>query len=143
MDRVQLSKFLSYVLRHRPDSIGLGLEEGGWAGVGDLLSAAARHGKPIALADLIDVVASNDKRRFAFSPDRRRIRAVQGHSVAVELGYAPATPPDRLYHGTVERFIESIRAEGLKRGRRHHVHLSADRETASKVGTRRGAPVVL
>lgn len=89
------------------------------------------------------MVLQNDKRRFAFSDDGRRIRANQGHSVAVELGHEPCAPPKMLYHGTVERFLASIRSEGLRRGARHHVHLSASREAALRVGQRRGRPVVL
>ena len=90
-----------------------------------------------------EVVATNDKRRFAFSPDRTLIRANQGHSVEVDLNLVPVEPPELLYHGTVERFLDSIRVNGLVRGQRHHVHLSADRETAARVGQRRGRPVAL
>ena len=89
-----------------------------------------------------EVVATNDKKRFSFSPDGRLIRANQGHSVEVDLGLVPVEPPELLYHGTVERFLDSIRERAL-RGNRHHVHLSADRETAARVGQRRGRPVVL
>ncbi|MEN6494028.1 MAG: RNA 2'-phosphotransferase [Thermoguttaceae bacterium] len=141
--QVQLSKFLSYVLRHRPDSVGLSLDEAGWVSVDELLEAARRHGQPFSRAELDEVVATNDKKRFSFSPDRLRIRASQGHSVPVELGLEPLEPPELLYHGTVARFLDSIRRQGLLRGSRHHVHLSPDRETAQKVGSRRGRPVVL
>lgn len=140
---IAISKFLSLVLRHKPQEIGITLDAEGWVPVDQLLAAAARYGRPITGEQLAEVVATNDKKRFAFSPDGRRIRASQGHSVEVELGLVPTLPPELLYHGTVERFLESIRQEGLVRGSRHHVHLSADRETAARVGQRRGRPVVL
>jgi putative RNA 2'-phosphotransferase len=138
-----VSKFLSYVLRHQPQSIGLTLGEGGWVSVESLLEACARHGKSLDLATLERVVRENSKQRFAFSPDRASIRASQGHSVDVELGYSAATPPAVLYHGTVERFLPAIHRQGLQRGERHHVHLSADKTVAASVGQRRGKPVVL
>jgi putative RNA 2'-phosphotransferase len=140
---VSLSKFLSFVLRHEPEAIGLTLDAEGWVAVEELLAAAARHGHSVTRGQLEEVVATNDKRRFSFSPDGRLIRANQGHSVEVDLGLAPVEPPELLYHGTVERFLDSIREKGLLRGNRHHVHLSADRETAARVGQRRGRPVVL
>jgi putative RNA 2'-phosphotransferase len=140
---VQTSKFLSLVLRHQPDKIGITLDAAGWVGVRELLDALARHGSPLGEAELRHVVETSDKKRFAFSDDGLRIRASQGHSVEVELGYQPATPPDVLYHGTVARFLPSIRAAGLVKGQRHHVHLSRDVETAAKVGGRRGEAVVL
>jgi len=111
--------------------------------VGHLLTACRRHGRPIEMTELSDVVATNEKKRFAFSEDGLRIRANQGHSVDVELGYTPQAPPARLYHGTATRFIDSIRLTGLDKRERHHVHLSADLETAVKVGRRHGHPVVL
>lgn len=139
----KLSKFLSYVLRHRPEAIGLRLGDGGWVAVDALLAAAARHGTTMTPDRLAEVVATNDKKRFAFNADRTMIRAVQGHSVEVDLGYAAAPPPPVLFHGTVERFLPAILREGIRRGRRHHVHLSADRRTAIAVGARRGRPVIL
>lgn len=140
---VHTSKFLSLVLRHQPEKIGITLDSAGWVGVSELLEAMGRHGSPLTADELRHVVETSDKKRFAFSDDGLRIRASQGHSVEVELGYEPATPPDVLYHGTVERFLASIRARGLDKGRRHHVHLSRDVETAKKVGDRRGRAVVL
>jgi putative RNA 2'-phosphotransferase len=142
-DHTRLSKFLSLILRHEPAKVGLTLDEAGWVGVPDLLAALARHGRPITREALLHVVATSDKKRFALSEDGTRIRASQGHSVEVELGYEPATPPALLYHGTVDRFLHSIREQGLIKGERHHVHLSADPETATKVGSRRGRAVVL
>ncbi len=139
----KISKFLSLVLRHQPESIGITLDEAGWTDVNTLLAASARNNMTITESDLREVVAGSDKQRFAFSDDGLRIRANQGHSVEVELGYEPATPPEILYRGTVDRYIESIRRQGLIKGNRHHVHLSPNVQTAEKVGQRRGSPVVI
>ncbi|MEU2181126.1 RNA 2'-phosphotransferase [Streptomyces thermolilacinus] len=138
---VKVSKYLSRHLRHQPERIGLVLDPQGRVAVEDLLHAMARHGMPLTRAELEHVVAVNDKRRFALDGDR--IRASQGHTVDVDLGLPPATPPPYLYHGTVATALDAIRAEGLRPMRRHHVHLSPDRETATRVGARRGRPVVL
>ncbi len=140
---VAASKFLSYVLRHHPEAIGLTLDAAGWAEVDALLERcrAARH--PLSRADLDEIIATSPKRRFALSEDGRRVRASQGHSVPVELGYAPTVPPEVLYHGTAPGALPSIRAGGLRRMERHHVHLSPDAATARAVGRRRGKPVVL
>ncbi|QNS05211.1 RNA 2'-phosphotransferase [Streptomyces xanthii] len=138
---VKVSKYLSRHLRHRPDRIGLTPDEAGWVEIETLLAAAAAHGFPFTRAELDRVVAENDKRRFTI--DGTRIRANQGHTIAVDLGLEPAEPPAYLYHGTVPRFLDAIRAEGLRPMDRHDVHLSADRETATRVGARRGRPVVL
>src|SRR3954454_11467286 len=145
MDRrlITVSKYLAKYLRHAPDELGLTLQPGGWVPVDDLLAAARRAGFPIDYDELVDCVETNDKRRFAFDDTGDRIRANQGHSVEVDLNLEEREPPDVLYHGTVERFLPSIRAEGLTKRNRHHVHLSKDEETARKVGARRGKPVVL
>jgi putative RNA 2'-phosphotransferase len=140
---VKISKFLSLVLRHRPEKIGLELDESGWAPVGRLIEASRDHGVEFTFEELQNVVAGNDKKRFSLSDDGLWIRANQGHSIKVELGYAPTAPPEILYHGTAERFLASIKQQGLIKGRRHHVHLSADVDTATKVGQRHGRPVVL
>jgi len=140
---VKISKFLSLVLRHQPDKIGVTLDKAGWVAVDELLRACQQHSLPITLEELKTVVATSDKKRFAFSEDGTQIRASQGHSVEVELGYQPVTLPALLYHGTAERFLASIRQQGLVKGQRHHVHLSADEATAQKVGVRHGKPVVL
>ena len=137
------SKFLSLVLRHKPEVIGLSLNGEGWADVDMLLEAAQRHGHPLNRNLLDEVVFTNDKQRFAYSPDGSKIRTNQGHSVAVDLGLEPTTPPPVLYHGTVARFLESIRKKGLEKRQRQHVHLSATVETAQRVGARRGKPMVL
>jgi putative RNA 2'-phosphotransferase len=136
-------KLLSYVLRHRPDSIGLALDADGWADVGELLARLAAGGKPVVPALLARVVAENDKQRFAFNGDRTRIRASQGHSIAVDLQLREAEPPPLLYHGTASRFLKAILAGGLWAGARHHVHLSADLHTAMRVGARHGFLAVL
>ena len=140
---VRVSKFLSKHLRHRPERLGLRLAPGGWVEVEALLAACAAAGFPLSRAELAKVVARNDKQRFALDPATDRIRANQGHSVAVDLGLAPAVPPDRLYHGTPARNVESILAHGVHRGARHDVHLSPDVETARRVGARRGRCAVL
>ncbi|MFF3455673.1 RNA 2'-phosphotransferase [Streptomyces sp. NPDC002730] len=138
---VKVSKYLSKHLRHQPERIGIVLDENGWVAVDELMRAAAEHGFRITRAELDHVVAVNDKQRFTI--DGTRIRANQGHSVEVDLDLPPAEPPAYLYHGTVARSLDAIRAEGLRAMNRHHVHLSPDRETATRVGARRGRPVVL
>lgn len=146
MDEKQLvrtSKRLSRHLRHAPEEIGIALDAAGWVPVSELLAALRRHGHRVTPAELDEVVARNNKRRFEFDGDRTRIRASQGHTVAVELDYAVTVPPDVLYHGTVAAVLPAIYAEGLKPMARHAVHLSADTETATRVGARRGKPVVL
>jgi putative RNA 2'-phosphotransferase len=140
---VRISKLLSLVLRHRPDRLGLSLDAAGYVDVLLLLEALARHAEPLTRDDLERMVHENDKQRFAFNAERTRIRASQGHSVAVELEYAPVAPPATLYHGTVARFAAAIRRHGLQRRARQFVHLSPDIETATMVGSRRGKPIVL
>src|SRR5262249_25602330 len=125
---VTVSKFLAKHLRHAPDALGLTLRPGGWVSVDDLLAASARAGVPVSYDELIECVETNDKQRFAFDATGDLIRANQGHSVAVDLQLEEKAPPDLLYYGTVERFLASIMSEGLKKGKRHHVHLSPDTE---------------
>jgi putative RNA 2'-phosphotransferase len=138
-----ISKGLSLVLRHKPEHIGIELDEQGWVGVDTLLEAFSRHFFPITLAELQVVVAENDKKRFAFNDDNSKIRASQGHSIEIELGYEAQTPPEFLYHGTALKFLQSIQNQGLTKQSRHHVHLSSDKNTAKQVGSRHGSPVVL
>ncbi len=140
---VRTSKFLSKYLRHRPEGLGLALMPGGWVEVDALLAASARKGMPISRAELEEVVARNDKRRFAFDETGGLIRAQQGHSAPVDLELEPAAPPATLYHGTPESNLQAILEGGLLKMRRHHVHLSPDEATAKAVGGRRGRPVVL
>jgi putative RNA 2'-phosphotransferase len=142
-DLVSTSKFLSLVLRHRPQTVGITLDPAGWIGVDELLAACARKGHVISRELLDEVVSTNDKQRFAFSDDRTRIRANQGHSVDVELGHEPATPPELLYHGTPQTSEAAIRREGLRKMKRHHVHLSENVQQTLAVGARRGRPVLL
>lgn len=139
----RISKFMSYVLRHHPDKIGIELDEGGWIDVDQLLEAFANHGRAITRETLDFVVRTNTKKRFVYSDDGSRIRATQGHSIDVSLGYEPAEPPEFLYHGTFSAAIDSIRQTGLKRQQRHHVHMHLDIATAIDVGQRRGQPVLL
>ncbi|MBX3712099.1 MAG: RNA 2'-phosphotransferase [Lysobacter sp.] len=141
-DLVSASRFLSLILRHRPDLIGLSLDAAGWAEIEALIRLSLAH-RPLT-RDLIEaVVAGSDKQRFAISEDGLRIRANQGHSIAVDLALQIVAPPERLYHGTAARSVDAIRREGLLRRNRHHVHLSADTDTAMRVGARHGKPVVL
>lgn len=140
--RTRVSKYLALHLRHQPESLGLTLEPGGWVPVDQLLAAASAHGFPISRAELTEVVAKCNKKRYAFNPSGTKIRANQGHSTDVELDLPPTPPPAELYHGTTTRFADAIRADGLKKMARHHVHLSADVATAVAVGTRHGRPLV-
>ncbi|MCV9927743.1 RNA 2'-phosphotransferase [Flavobacterium sp. LS1R49] len=138
-----ISKFLSLVLRHSPETINLKLDENGWADVEELIAKCTKNGN-VLNAELLDyVVENNDKKRFAFNEDKTKIRASQGHSISVELNLKEVEPSEFLYHGTVENFLESIKKEGLQKMSRQHVHLSQDRETAIKVGGRRGKPIIL
>lgn len=143
IDKIKnVSKSLSYWLRHRPDKANLQLDAQGWAKVDDILTALAKR----RLGDeamLHTVITQNDKQRFELSPDGTMIRARQGHSVAVELDWPVTPPPLSLYHGTVAKFLDAIMAEGLRPMARHHVHLSPDVETATRVGSRRGKPIIL
>jgi putative RNA 2'-phosphotransferase len=142
-DLVKSSKLIALVLRHRPDKIALELDKNGWAATTELLQKLNEHGHRFDLELLKEVVETNDKRRFIFSDDLAMIRANQGHSVEVDLNLEPKTPPSFLFHGTAEKNLGSIKESGLVKGSRHHVHLSAEEETAKKVGSRHGKPVVL
>ncbi len=136
-----ISKFLSLILRHKPETINLILDKNGWAFVSDILSNSELK---FTRGELEEVVATNDKKRFSFSEDKTKIRANQGHSIdKIDLNLKPASPPLELFHGTVENVIPKIRERGLKKMRRQHVHLSKDRETAIKVGSRRGKPIII
>lgn len=139
---VSASKFLSLVLRHQAEVIALPLDAQGWADIEELIRLSQGR-KPLTRALIAAAVEHNNKQRFAISEDGQRIRARQGHSIDVDLGFVPVTPPARLYHGTATRFLESIRREGLTKRSRQHVHLSADADTATNVGSRHGTPVIL
>lgn len=138
-----ISKYMSLVLRHQPELIGLKPDEAGWVQTEDLLRNMNRAGRRCNREQLEEVVATNDKQRFEFNADKTQIRASQGHSINVELGYEPSEPPDALVHGTPSKFVDLIRASGLKKQSRHHVHLHEDDAVASEVGNRRGRPVLL
>lgn len=137
------SKFLSLVLRHQPELIHLTLDENGWANVAELLEKVKTKQIELDFAKLQYIVEHNDKNRFAFSPDYIKIRANQGHSIAIDLALVPKTPPTILFHGTALQNIVSIKEKGLVKGKRNHVHLSTNQETAIKVGMRHGKPVIL
>lgn len=143
--KTKISKFLSLVLRHKPEAIGLVLDEQGWANIDELIDKANYSNQGISLTRslLQEVVDTSDKKRFTVSDDGQKIRAAQGHSVDIDLKLKPITPPEFLYHGTATRFLDSILKEGLKPQQRQFVHLSTDIETATKVGQRYGKPVIL
>jgi len=139
----KVSKLLSLVLRHQPGRIGLSLDAQGWVDIDAVIAAAGEHGTALTREEILDVVATSDKQRFALDASGRRIRANQGHSIDIDLGLEPREPPAILFHGTAETSLPAIRVEGLKAGRRQHVHLSPDAGTATTVGRRHGRPVVL
>jgi putative RNA 2'-phosphotransferase len=138
-----ISKFLSLVLRHKPQEIGLQLNEEGWANVKELIEKINVTGTALDFNLLQTVVDTNDKKRFAFNEDKTMIRASQGHSIDVELNLEDVKPPEFLYHGTVNKFLAAIQKDGLQKMSRQYVHLSKDKETAATVGSRRGKPVIL
>lgn len=139
----QISRFLSFILRHNPESIGLKLDSNGWASVAELIELAEHKGNRLT-KDLIDhIVENNNKQRFSLSSDGQKIRANQGHSIPIDLNLQQEIPPEFLYHGTATRFLDAISMEGLKPVGRHHVHMSGNADTAREVGRRHGKPVVL
>jgi putative RNA 2'-phosphotransferase len=138
-----LSKFISLVLRHKPEEIGLELDANGWADTKELIRRINEKGEGLTLEILKEIVETNDKKRFAFNEDHSMIRASQGHSIDIELGLEPVQPPEKLYHGTAEKNLASIMKTGIASQSRQHVHLSATIDTARQVGTRHGKPVVL
>ncbi|MEO5909356.1 MAG: RNA 2'-phosphotransferase [Pelobium sp.] len=137
-----ISKFLSYVLRHHPEKIDIQLDQNGWAAIDELITKADNYGIPFDREILHHVVAKNSKKRFTFNDKLDKIRASQGHSVNIELGYTNQKPPEMLFHGTNEKSVESILNTGIEKRSRQHVHLSSDTETAIKVGKRHGKPFV-
>ncbi len=137
------SKFLSYVLRHHPELINLNLDENGWTDVGELITKSTNDSQGFTFEELNEIVETNDKKRFIFNEDKTRIRANQGHSIDINLALVPQQPPEFLYHGTAQSNIESILEKGIEKRNRQHVHLSQDKETATKVGMRHGKPFIL
>ena len=142
-DLTKTSKFLSLVLRHKPEEVGLVLDGQGWADIGELIEKAGKHGMALTREVIARVVETSDKQRFALDQSGQRIRANQGHSVDIDLGLVPSEPPPVLFHGTGDKSVAAIRVEGLKAGQRQHVHLSPDEDTAIRVGRRHGRPAVL
>lgn len=142
-DLTTLSKFLSYLLRHHPEEIGLNLDRNGWAQVEELIKKANKHGKHLSRDTLEKVIQHGSKKRFILSEDGAYIRAGYGHSINVDLDLEPTSPPDKLYHGTAEKNVPSIMTEGIHAGNRKFVHLSADRADARSVGSRHGSPFIL
>jgi putative RNA 2'-phosphotransferase len=140
---VTASKYLSLLLRHKPEVVGLTLDGEGWAEIEDIVRLTAGGRTPLTKRLIEKITATSDKKRFVISDGGTRIRANQGHSIAVNLNLEPQNPPETLFHGTATRFLESILRQGLIRGSRQHVHLSPDRATALRVGRRHGKPVVL
>lgn len=136
-----LSRFISLVLRHKPEAIGITLDEHGWADVNELIAGVSRT-QPLDMETLEEIVRTDEKQRYSFSGDKTLIRANQGHSIPVDVELPQSEPPELLYHGTAERFTAAIEAEGLRPMSRLYVHLSKDAETARKVGSRHGKPVI-
>lgn len=139
----KLSVFISLILRHKPDAVGIQLDEHGWANVDELLNGINNTGRKIDMEILEEIVKSDNKQRYSFNEDKTLIRANQGHSIPVDVELEERQPPQYLYHGTAKRFLDSILSEGLKPMSRLYVHLSKDEDTAVKVGKRHGKPVVL
>ncbi len=141
MSYKKTSKFISLILRHKPETIGITLDEHGWADVSELISGVSKT-RPLDMEDLERIVAEDEKQRYSFNEDKTLIRANQGHSIPVDVELEQVEPPEILYHGTATRFVESIDREGLIPKSRLYVHLSGDEETAVKVGRRHGKPVI-
>ncbi len=139
----KLSVFISLVLRHKPDAAGIQLDEHGWANVDELIEGVKNTGRQIDMDVLEEIVRTDNKQRYSFNQDKTLIRANQGHSIPVDVELEERQPPQYLYHGTADRFLGSIMADGLKPMSRLYVHLSKDKETAVKVGKRHGSSVVL
>ena len=142
-NKIRASKFMSLVLRHNPSAGNLEMDAYGFVAVESLLKALSKRGLGVMRAELDELVATNNKRRFAFSECGTKIRAVQGHSIPIDLGYEVREPPEVLYHGTVERELNNIFSKGLLSMSRQHVHLSVDIETALSVGKRHGSGVIV
>lgn len=143
MDYIKTSKYLALVLRHKPEKIGLTLDEHGWADVDELIEKTVHSGRKLDKESLEYIVRTNDKQRYAFNDDHTKIRANQGHTIPVDVELKESVPPDVLYHGTAESSLPSIMDKGLLKMKRLYVHLSKDVSTAIKVGQRHGKPVVL
>lgn len=143
IEKKKVSKFLSLILRHQPETIQLKLDEQGWANVEELRTKSSKKGIHFTLKELDELVETNDKKRFIFNEDKTKIRANQGHSIDIDLALKPQQPPEYLYHGTADVNVASIVEKGIEKRSRQHVHLSQDKETATKVGMRHGKPIIL
>ncbi|WP_407404014.1 RNA 2'-phosphotransferase [Chryseobacterium sp.] len=143
IEKKKVSKFLSLILRHQPETIHLNLDEHGWANVEELRTKSSKKRIYFTLKELEEVVETNDKKRFIFNKDKTKIRANQGHSIDIDLALKPQQPPEYLYHGTADVHVASILEKGIEKRSRQHVHLSQDKETATKVGRRHGKPIIL
>jgi putative RNA 2'-phosphotransferase len=141
---VQLSKFLSLVLRHKPELIHLNMDANGWADIDELIKNANKYSNMCLTKDILtEIVKTNDKQRYIIDTEKNKIRANQGHSISIDLALEPQIPPDELYHGTATKFLESIMANGIKPMSRQYVHLSRTTEIAENVGKRHGEPIIL
>ena len=141
MDQKEISKYISLILRHKPEVIGISLDEHGWANVDELIEGVSKT-RPIDMAVLEQIVSEDEKQRYSFNEDKTLIRANQGHSIPVDVELDEKIPPEILYHGTGEKYVNSIDKEGLIPKSRLYVHLSSNEETAYKVGQRHGKPVI-
>lgn len=140
---VKLGKFISLILRHKPEIIGISLDPHGWADVSELIDGINKSGHEIDFETLERIVRENNKKRYSFNADKTKIRANQGHSINVNVELKKVIPPEVLYHGTAERFLDSIKEKGILKMSRQYVHLSKNKETAVDVGKRHGKPIVL
>ncbi|HHT96354.1 MAG TPA: RNA 2'-phosphotransferase [Clostridiales bacterium] len=141
---IKLSRFLSFILRHQPQAIGMKLNEEGYVNVSELLNAINNETKfNITMNTLQEIVNEDDKNRYSFNHDKTMLRANQGHSINVNVGLIEKQPKRNLYHGTSTKYMDNIRNQGLTKGKRLYVHLSDSRLTAKEVGARHGKPVVL
>ena len=141
MDLTRTSKYLSLILRHKPEAAGITLDEHGWANVDELIAGVSKT-RPFNMEKLEEIVRTDEKGCYSFNEDKTRIRANQGHSIPVDVELKVLTPPEVLYHGTGEKSVASIKEQGLLPRMRLYVHLSGDPETAKKVGSRHGHPVI-
>lgn len=141
MSLKETSKFIALILRHKPEEIGISLDEHGWANVDELIAGIGKK-QPFTMADLEEIVDTDEKGRYSFNEDKTLIRANQGHSIPVDVELEKVEPPEYLYHGTGEKYVDSIEEKGINPKSRLYVHLSSDYDTAVKVGSRHGKPVV-
>ena len=140
---VKLGRFISLILRHSPETIGIKLDENGWGDVEELITLMNKNRRKIDIDTLKEIVETNNKKRYEFSDNFKKIRACQGHSINVDVELEQAVPPEFLYHGTAVKNIESIKKDGIKKASRQHVHLSSDYNTAYNVGKRHGKPYII